>query len=248
MTYSETLAVSPWLNALVGTSQALAEALHHSCGVEPSGPNAKDIITILEQGSLVLERQTSDRRDLQVDWRLLGLFWRLRRTWTRRHRVVRVGRGHRRRCEAAQDPSSFQKEEKMAAPIPAQTAGAAPGSNGRGCLQGQLPFSLQPGGCSQGGAQKPDRKEAGLPDEFGCRAAQARNHSGFFGAVRKGTNDDGTPIEATREPPQEHVKRAMKDKADVQAAFFGLVVDIEGAHNLVPVREEDWRHQCCRVG
>ena len=44
------------------------------------------------------------------------------------------------------------------------------------------------------------------------------------------------------------VKRAMEDKAHVQAALFGLVVDIEGAHNLVPVRAEDWRHQCCRVG
>ena len=43
------------------------------------------------------------------------------------------------------------------------------------------------------------------------------------------------------------MKRAMKDKADVQEALFGLVVNIEGAHNLVPVREEDWRHQCCRV-
>ena len=26
------------------------------------------------------------------------------------------------------------------------------------------------------------------------------------------------------------------------------MVDVEGAHNLVPVRGEDWRHQCCRVG
>ena len=43
----------------------------------------KDIITILELGGvLVLERQTSDRRDLPVDWRLLGLVsGRLRRTW-----------------------------------------------------------------------------------------------------------------------------------------------------------------------
>ena len=43
-------------------------------------------------------------------------------------------------------------------------------------------------------------------------------------------------------------KRAIKGKADVQAALFGLVVDVKGAHNLVPVREEDPRHQCCRVG
>ena len=49
-------------------------------------------------------------------------------------------------------------------------------------------------------------------------------------------------------PGAPDVKRAMKDKADVQAASFGLAVDIEGAHNLVPVREEDWRHQRCRVG
>ena len=46
-------------------------------------------------------------------------------------------------------------------------------------------------------------------------------------------------------PGAPDVKRAMKDEADVQAALFVLVVDIEGAHNLVPVREEDWRHQCC---
>ena len=34
----------------------------------------------------------------------------------------------------------------------------------------------------------------------------------------------------------------------VQTASFGMVVNIEGAHNLVPVREENQRHQCCRVG
>ena len=33
----------------------------------------KDIITILEQVDLVLERQVSDRQDLPVDWRLFGL-------------------------------------------------------------------------------------------------------------------------------------------------------------------------------
>ena len=28
---------------------------------------------------------------------------------------------------------------------------------------------------------------------------------------------------------------------------FGLVIDVEGAHRLVPVRRADWRHQCCQL-
>ena len=89
-----------------------------------------------------------------------------------------------------------------------------------------------------------------------------------LGALRKGTNDDGTPVarvvfdgthgvninQAIKVRDQGAVPRApvvmlaMKDKADAQAVLLGLVVDIEGARSVVPVREEDWRHQCCRVG
>ena len=99
----------------------------------------KDIIT------MVLKRQTSDRRDLPVNWRLFGLVLAASEDVDAEGvgsyaSGVAIGVG----VKLPRIPS-FQKEEKMAVPIPAQTARAARGRNDGGCLQGQLLLSLRPG-------------------------------------------------------------------------------------------------------
>ena len=43
------------------------------------------------------------------------------------------------------------------------------------------------------------------------------------------------------------VKRTLRAVADSGAAHTGMVVDVKGAHRLVPVREEDWGYQACSI-
>ena len=39
----------------------------------------------------------------------------------------------------------------------------------------------------------------------------------------------------------------MEDKWDESAQCWGLIIDVEGAHNLIPIQRCEWRYLCCRV-
>ena len=81
-----------------------------------------------------------------------------------------------------------------------------------------------------------------------------------LGALVKGTDSQGAPVirvlhDGTRGvnvnthikvrdqaagPLAADIKRVLRAQAEHTASFKGLIVDIEGAHRLIPVRREDW--------
>ena len=186
--------------------------------------------------------------------------------WIRRHRVVRVGRGHGRpRVKLPRIPPLFKRRENDSSHPSAYRRSSSRQQRWRvssGTLTAQpSTWRMQSWWCSKTQIAKKQAFYVSLG------AAQRKLGKGITVASLGGTKDDGTPVarvvfdgthgvninqaikvrDQGAAPGAPNVKRAMKDKADVQAALFGLVEDIEGAHNLVPVREEDGRHQCCRV-
>ena len=104
--------------------------------------------------------------------------------------------------------------------------------------------------------------ESAARQRFGSRLRIAS-----LGALRKGEEPDGTVIarilfdgtagtmvnEAIKVRDQDQfpsapdLKRVLRSCADLQGATFGLVVDVKGAHRLVPVAEADWPYQACRI-
>ena len=48
-------------------------------------------------------------------------------------------------------------------------------------------------------------------------------------------------------PLAQDLKRVLREQSEVSDQVAGLVVDVKGAHRLVPVREEDWGLQACSL-
>ena len=181
------------------------------------------------------EQPTGPPSRLEAFWACSGGFGGRGR---RRHRVVRVERGHRRRGERRKLrlPSQRRLQEQLEA------------ATVENVFRDKLPLSLRP--TVKVVLKNQIAKKQAL--YMSLDAARRKLGKGIavasLGAVRKGTNDDGTPVarvvfdgthgvninQATEvrdqgaAPGAPDVKRAMKDTADVQAALFGLVVDIEG--------------------
>ena len=113
--------------------------------------------------------------------------------------------------------------------------------------------------------------EAGLVErttrEDASRRYGARLRVGSLGAQVKGVDDHGQVVvrvlhDGTREvsvnsriqvrdqdagPLAQDLKRVLREQSEVSDQVAGLVVDVKGAHRLIPVREEDWGLQACSL-
>ena len=43
------------------------------------------------------------------------------------------------------------------------------------------------------------------------------------------------------------IKRVLRPQAMEETKFDGLIVDVKGAHRVVPIREKDWKYQACAL-
>ena len=90
---------------------------------------------------------------------------------------------------------------------------------------------------------------------------------GSLGALRKGLHEDGVPDvwllhDGTRgtdvnpyirvrdrneTPAAADIKRILREAARGRLQFRGLVVDVQGAHRLIPIARSDWKYQCFQL-
>ena len=103
--------------------------------------------------------------------------------------------------------------------------------------------------------------------EAGLVERTTREDVGSLGAQVKGVDDHGQVVvrvlhDGMREvsvnsriqvrdqdvgPLAQDLKRVLREQSEVSDQVAGLVVDVKGAHRLVPVREEDWGLQACSL-
>ena len=48
-------------------------------------------------------------------------------------------------------------------------------------------------------------------------------------------------------PAAPDIKRVLREISHDSEQYLGLIVDVMGAHRLIPVRKEDWKYQACRL-
>ena len=113
--------------------------------------------------------------------------------------------------------------------------------------------------------------DGGLIEKLTSTEARRRYGSklrvGSLGALFKNFDAEGVPVvrvvqDGTRGvdvnsrirvrdqdvgPLPQDIKRVTRAQADAGSEFSGLIVDVKGAHRLVPVRTEDWGYMACSL-